>query len=457
MVQSASLSKIACKGIAEKTGSLSIAHATITVERAFEEKQPFVRSRKQFESFFKTRLALQSEDPYDDREWRKLKLHPNPVKDTKTYCLVNGKKVAWADAGFDSLMHRKEDATVKCWKDGELITALIFRKGIKTGYETYAGDDVNMLSSYIDGRKDGRQTITTGGKLEEMSMYAKGREQWRTKYHPGGKLSRHSRTFKEHIDEISLAEDGKVISLRCSPQADDDKELRKWCGFEGEVTHQVYDSTGRVSKVITFKGGVIQREGPGNSDYSGGLKVSYQGGKKHGEELIVDKTGKLLGSITWNHGVRDGKELLYAEDGRRVIKETVWNTGETRQVSEYYLNGNPKQHEIFEAQSKQIQRFWDTGKVSAASTLILCKTGYRNWCEEGLSRTYYETGVPESGTTWKSGQRHGAAKSWWKSGRPSEIAQYANGNRIKRKTWDKDGKLILDEEYEADGSRKFKQ
>lgn len=457
IVKSARLSKLVCKGTAAKTGALTMTQNTITVERAFEEKQPFARSKKQFEAIFKTKLEMPSDDPYYDREWRSLKLKPNPVTDTKTYCLVNGEKVAWRDAGFDSFMHRKEDATVKCWKDGELVTALTFGKGLRTGYETYFRDEVAMLSRYLDGKKDGRQTITTNGTLTELLMYEKGKEQWRTTYYPSGKLSRHSRAFKDHIDEISLAEDGKVISVRCSPQAGDDKELRKWCGFEGEVSHSVYDGTGRVSKVVAYKDGVLQREGPGSSDYGSGRKVSYQGGKKHGEELIVDKTGKLRGSITWNLGVKDGRELKYAEDGKRVISEVLWKAGDLRQLTEFYLNGNPKLREVFDAQKKQQQRFWDTGKVSAEGTLLPCKNGYRDWCEEGVFKTYYETGAPESETTWKAGRRHGVSKGWRENGKPSELEDYADGKLTKRKAWDKDAKLTQDEEYEADGSRKLKK
>lgn len=457
MARSARLSKVVCKGTAGKTGSLNMAGQVITVLRAFEEKQAYLRSRKQFEAIFKTKLEMPSDDPYYDREWRNLKFKPNPVSDTNTYCLVNGEKVEWRDSGFDSFMHRKEDAKVKCWREGELVTALTFRKGIRTGYETVFRDDDAMLSSYLDGRKDGRQTITTRGKLTEVIMYEKAREQWRTTYYPNGRLSRHSRVFKDHIDEISLTEDGKVISLRCSPQAGEDKELRRWCGFEGEVSHSVYDGTGKVSKVVTYKEGLIQREEPGQSNYASGRKVSYKSGKKHGEELIVDKTGKLRGSIIWDQGVKNGRELQYAEDGRRVIQEMLWKAGELEQVTDYYLNGNPKLREVRDGQNKRQRRFWDTGKVSAEGMLIPCKKGYRDWCEEGVFKTYYETGAPESETTWKAGLRHGLSKSWWENGKPSDTAEYANGNLTWRRAWDKDGKLILDEEYETDGSRKLKK
>jgi len=456
-VKSAGLSKIVCKGTASPTGSLTLSAGAITVERAFEEKKPFVRSRKQFEELFKTSLILSSEDPYYDQEWRALKFKPNPVTDTKTYCRVNGEKVAWNEWVSDAFVHRREDATVQCWKDGEPVASLTLKAGVKTGYETHYHDSEVSLATFKDGRKDGEQKTVTRGILTDRAFYAGGKEQWRTRYYLNGKLSRHTRVYPDHTDEVSLAENGNVLNLRCSAASQNDRELQKWCGFDGEATHAIYDGTGKVSRVVTFKDGEIRHEGPGASDFARGSDVSYKNGKKHGEERIFDKTGKLRGSIMWENGIKDGKELKYADDGKRVITETVWTNGETRQVTEFYLNGNPKLREVLTPEkTKETRRFWDTGKVSAEGTLTPCKNSYSRWCEDGVHKTYYETGAPESETAWKNGQRHGAASRWWENGRPAERAEYADDKCTMRKSWDKDGKLIRDEEYEADGSRKLK-
>jgi antitoxin component YwqK of YwqJK toxin-antitoxin module len=47
-------------------------------------------------------------------------------------------------------------------------------------------------------------------------------------------------------------------------------------------------------------------------------------------------------------------------------------------------------------------------------------------------------------------------KTWWEKGKPASIEEWAEGRPTKAKRWDKDGKLISDDEFEADGSRKVK-
>ena len=165
---------------------------------------------------------------------------------------------------------------------------------------------------------------------------------------------------------MSLKEDGKVYRLRARPAAKDDKELRKICGFDGAVTTSIYDGTGKVARVDTWKDGVIQKQGAGTSDYASRSEVAFKDGKKQGEERVLGKDGKLAAIINWDRGVKEGKEIVFAEGGKKVVKEIVWKAGEMTQVTELYLNGNPSLKETYaDPKKKQVQAFWDTGKVSA--------------------------------------------------------------------------------------------
>ena len=49
----------------------------------------------------------------------------------------------------------------------------------------------------------------------------------------------------------------------------------------------IYDGTGKVNRVQTWRDGVIQKEDPGASDWGSGSEVSFKDGKKHGEERIL--------------------------------------------------------------------------------------------------------------------------------------------------------------------------
>lgn len=454
------LSSIVCKGTSGTKGSLTVKAGTVTVERAFEEDKPYVRSKKQFEAAIDFALPLETEDPYYDDKWSALKQKDNPVTSTQTFCLVDGAKVEFRPSLEDPFERRQEDGTVKCMKDGQPFTDLVIKKGKKTGFLTQQRDAVLMRQQYRDGKRDGEQRTTDNGRLTGVQVYVDGKEVTDTDYHPNGKLSRHTHQFPDHLDLIQLDDDGKVHAVTCSPQAKDDRELRKWCGFEGAITHTLYDGTGKVSRVQTYLNGVIQKEGPGNSDYGSGSEVAYQDGKKHGEERVVDKTGKLLSTVSWDRGVQHGKQIEYAADGKKVAKESVWKAGELKQVTEFFLNGNPKLREVYD-DPKTLSRteYWDTGKTKEEGRLLSCRRGYRprDWCEKGLQKRYYENGDRESEENYKAGKLHGTRKGWWDNGRQHEVAEFEDGKCTARKAWDSDGKLTVDEEYEADGSRKLKR
>ncbi len=118
-----------------------------------------------------------------------------------------------------------------------------------------------------------------------------------------------------------------------------------------------------------------------------------------------------------------------------------------------------RSRDTFEAKDRKYKKqFWDTGKVREEGTFVMCRSqwGGNDWCADGTHKTFYENGGHESERPYEKGQRRGTTTSWWPDGKPQTIENYANDKRTKAKHWDKDGRVILDEEYEADGSRKRK-
>lgn len=461
-VKAARISKVVCKGVGGGTGSLALAAGTITVGRAFEEAHPFLRSRKQFEALIKTTLKLASDDPYPDQAWHDLAQQPNPVTSTTTYCLVNGAKVAFDENLHDPFWRRKEDAHVKCWKDGEVVTDLELRKGSRSGFLTQSHTKGTRRTTYRDDKQHGEERIFEDGKLKSVASFESGERIWTKELTPDGQLARYSRKLASGHGAISRRPDGKVYELQCAPAVKDDKELRRWCGFEGALATPIYDGTGKVSRVVTWKDGVIQKEAAGDSAYAARSDVAFKDGKKQGEERLHRPDGTLEATFTWDRGVKDGREQLYSDDGKKVVKDTLWKAGQIQVITELYLNGNPKLRESYDSPTqKQQKAFWDTGKVSREGTLVLCEDdryGYRHrdWCEDGVHRSYFEDGTPESERTFKRGQRQGSARTWFDNGRPASVEEYAADKLTKARHWDRDGKLLSDDEFEADGSRKLR-
>jgi hypothetical protein len=135
-VKAARISTVVCKGVPGSVGSLGVSAGTVTVGRAFEESQPYLRSRKQFETALHVLLTLDADDPYADEKWHDLASQPNPVTSTTTYCLVGSDKMTYDEYVYDPFCRRKEDAQVRCWKDGAVVIDLRIDKGRKTGFIT---------------------------------------------------------------------------------------------------------------------------------------------------------------------------------------------------------------------------------------------------------------------------------------------------------------------------------
>ena len=64
---------------------------------------------------------------------------------------------------------------------------------------------------------------------------------------------------------------------------------------------------------------------------------------------------------------------------------------------------------------------------------------------------------PGQPITYRVGDRHGPSLHWWSNGKPETVAEYADDKVTRAKNWDREGKLVSDDEFEADGSRKIKR
>ncbi len=459
-VKKAKLSAVTCGGTADAAGALTLSSGTLLVRRAYEEPKPYLRSRRQFETALGITLTLGDPDPYRDEAWRAIASQPNPVASVTTYCLVNGGKLEFDE----QLQHRYAPGTVQCWQDGKAVIDLVIAAGgKKAGFATWHRDALYQRETYRDGKQEGETRRTEGGVLTWVAFFEKGNQVWEKDLYPDGKLKHYSRQVKDGYLTLKLGPDGKLQQLQCLPAAREDPVMRDYCGFDSPATQAIYDASGKVAKTVVYANGVLQRQGVGDSPDASGSEVAYQDGKKHGEERVLGKGGKLLSVTTWSHGLHDGPERFYDDDGKKVVEEISWKGNVRLRRTRYYLNGNKELEEVYELeQKKSAKRYWDTGKVAEEGSFLRCRLGgygyhFEDWCEEGPYTTYYESGARESEMSFKGGHLQGELDRWWEDWKPAAIEQYDQGRLTKAKVWDQAGKVTTDEEYEADGSRKLKK
>jgi len=457
-VKAAQLRQLACRGVAGNAGALSLADGVITIDRAHQDSSQYTRYAQSFEKALGVRVKLPKADPYYDQKWHAMSMEPNPVAASGTsYCLVNNEKLELSDEVQGQFMHRKGDATLKCVREGQVLTDLTLKQGRKTGFATENTLDGPHRTGWLDNQRHGEeQHWSKDGKLTHVTAWDQGRSVWSKEMHANGTLASYARKYAQTRAELRLTADGKVTRLTCGPDLREDAELSRRCGFGAESTVSVYDHSGKVQKIVSYKDGVITREAAGDSTLTRQGSVAYQEGRKHGEERVLGANGKLQETMQWDRGTLLSS-IRYADDGIKVVLETSWKGGELQKKTERYLNGNPKRMETYEGSTSRLQTFWDTGGPSSDIPSVRCGQMGNQWCENGVAKAWFENGTPRAEITYRAGRRHGTTKCWYDTGKPMCVEEYADGKIQQRKRWDKDGNTTADDEYEADGSRKLKR
>ncbi|MGV3621280.1 MAG: toxin-antitoxin system YwqK family antitoxin [Archangium sp.] len=454
VVRKNELREVVCMGTPNELGSLTIKKGVITVERAFEEPNPYIRAHDQFQTALKVKVPVKQRDPYYDQEWRDYRHAPAPVTSTTDYCLVNGEKKKLDLQEAES----RRDSTVKCFQKGLLVIDLTIKGGKKNGLSRSArGDEWYRTERYVDGKREGISEQYEKNKLSRQEQFTFGERVWSKEFSDDGKLKDYFRQYSKGQVTLRFSEEGKVTSLNCLPEARGDEVVAEWCGFKGEKTVQLYDGTRKVSAIRTFKDGVMTREEPGDSAYASRRSVRFDGnGKKQGEEKLTREDGTLESIIRWKAGVQDGDEERYSKDGKKVVTRLTWKDGVQKDRTEFFLNGNPKNKEVTDGDSMTRTSWFDVGPKQSESQFKKCQR-YGGWCEEGLSRAWYENGKPADEARYVAGQPDGVVKHWYPNGQLESEERWEKGTRRSRKQWDDKGAVTADDEFEEDGSRKLKR
>lgn len=423
-----------CVGTASSSGDLKLRNGVVTVSRANEERQAFVRSKRQFENLLHVKLKLQSEDPYSDGEWSQLRFKPNPVVDEKTYCTVNGQKVEFDPIVADTFVHRKQTAKVECKFEGEDWTRLQINDGKKTGFSKSRRDNSVRLENFKDGVLDGEEIVSTNGRPTRILFRSQGQVVWTKEFHPSGELASYSVQFKDRMGRIDWNKKGQIMVLECVPQARKDALLRKPCGFDGSSEVQLRDVDGAVASTQVYVDGVVRNQKGGNSEYGIRSDVQFANGKKHGREDVSDSKGRKLGYVHWKNGIKHGEELTYYPELETPKTKENWDEGELTKKTTFYMNGEVNHVESYEGRDRYSQEdFSDDGRRYAIRRYKRCtRKSYWPWCLDGVQESFFSDGVRRAET--------------YKDGNPTSVTQ-----------WLADGTVEYQNELMPDGSVKSKK
>ena len=460
-VKKSGVKGVLCKGTSAAHSTLNLSDGVLVVERAAKEDKPYERLRKRFEELLKVQVVFTGRsgpNPRHDQIFSDLTGQPNPSLSKTDYCVVNNERLELQPL---FKLERTRDGQIKCWKGGELITNMTVKDGRKTGLVTQEqGSSGSEISHYKDGRLHGERRQMRAGKLVYLASYENGQRVWWQEIASNGLVS-YTHQYTDGQASVSMHDDGKVYSLSCTPSARDDKTLRVVCGFGAPRTTRIYDGTNKVSRIETWHNGELVERKAGDSDYADRSEVAFKAGKKHGRERLTRADGTAESDIEWSHGVKEGREIHYDETGKKKVTEIVWKAGDRQSTTEFYLNGQRRSYRQVDGDRGVDQSFWDDGKLQSDAKLVACDRGVyqpiRGYCEQGVKSSFYEDGTKAEETQYSKGKRHGESRTFRPDGKPLAVEHYADDVLQKAKRWDESGKLVVDEEYEADGSRKSRQ
>lgn len=340
-------------------------------------------------------------------------------------CELNGQHVNPANGGTTE----GKTGIMKCRDrdSGKLVREEEYRNGRSIGYRKFiefSGDTI--VSHYNErGNRDGEsKRFDASGTLLAHERYADGSTAGAQAYfHKNSQVKR--RSFDERgrtLASIEYNERGQLTELRCAdkPLLQDDRKL---CGFEqaaevdfhnsrGDVVAQGRYENGKRVAIKTFSdAGTVAR----TEDVKGDRKVT----RSHFAE------GPLRLETT-SVGNRKEHEREYAANGQ-AVRESRWLDGRPSEETHWYLNGNIKSKTRWQRDGAQVlvgaEEFWDSGLIRAR-TVRDERVGY-----VGVQQGFDEAGVLVAEESYEKGV-------------------------LTRRKLHKAGRLVLDEQYHADGSRK---
>ena len=306
-----------------------------------------------------------------------------------------------------------------------------------------------LEGNYIDGYKDGLWKEYYGnGQLSSEKVYKNsGKEILVKSYYRSGKLLSEKKLIlvKPFADETSLLSKNEGISkeyhengqLKSEVNYTNGKQNGLWKSYyengqlrnEGNYTNgkqnglwKYYYENGRLKSEITF-----------GDDKSYQVKDYYENGQLQNEgqkKTILVKDGNI-------RTVRDGLWKYYYENGRVKSEITYSDDETTRQVKNYYKNGqleNEGQEKTILVKKgnyySEVNERYGSWKYYRENGRLKKEGGYINNKPDGLWKWYFENGQLVLEGEFKEGSSNGLWKSYdEKNGQLQSEGNYINNNQ----------------------------
>lgn len=152
--------------------------------------------------------------------------------------------------------------------------------------------------------------------------------------------------------------------------------------------------------------------------------------------------GHLFQEGVCKNGKLDGLYKYYNENGQLEI-ERFYKNGKRDGLAKYYLESGKLESEVTYKNGKReglTKKYYENGNLKVVQT-------YKNDKLEGPAKVYRESGGLILEATLRDGKEDGKSKTYREDGSIEYIDAYKNGEKINRKAFDIEGKLLFDQDY----------
>jgi antitoxin component YwqK of YwqJK toxin-antitoxin module len=406
-------------------------------------------------------------------------------------CSVDGR---WINLNHGGML---KDLTglIRCTRDGKTTREIPYLNGKVHGVQRVFGRFSNpehvIETEYRDGKRNGiERTLEPSGRLVSEVNYLDDRERGVARhYYPSGKLQRESDVADDERATITHKYDeaGRLAEVTCGRQSVGPigRGACRYRNHNGVV--ETFWPSGAVRDRSPLMQGLIdgtfERRSPEGLPQR---REDMKAGILHGKAITFYSDGKPEQEAEFRDGVRHGSHRLFHSNGV-LLEELVFEQGALVRERTHYLNGELRADTERDQDRVRARGFWDNGKPRYEATYhdprraparpevssffnTLCvernlDQRYNEWGalrwnwphglkRNGMEKLFFEDGTPAAETTFRDGRREGPHRRWHANGKLAVEAVYAADRVTAMKEYDETGRLVRDEEYLEDGSRK---
>ena len=320
----------------------------------------------------------------------------------------------------------------------------------KTWREWYENGKLRSQDTYARGDKHGPYIrFTKDGKKREEGVYEQGKK----------------------LGSITYNTDGTLSRLSCSenPAAKRHKPFAKMCGFTSKKPITAYYEQGKRSRVYWYDKGVLVAWEKYNA--SGALVESDKKavGNKVGVKVSKHPNGKKKQETRYNaKGMLHGTQREYDKTGP-MTREAQFEDGFMVTEKIFFFNGQLRRHTQKQKRGKEThvvaKSFHDNGKLRRQGQYIERRRvhrfgfghywNYQDLEAYGQHKEYRKNGTLLATERYKEGRQEGISIQYHDNGKTKHLEQeYAAGNLVREKKYNRSGRLISHEEFFRDGSSK---